>query len=181
VLPTITITCPASPQIVGVPGAFTVTPATTAAFPIQNVTVDLGDGDTRNLGQITGPTSFTKAYASEGGFTVTATVTDTNGQRGSSSCAVVVTRSQPTVTLTGPSNLAPGASGTFEVGATAQAGTSIRNVRVVDTNDGRELYNSTSGGAFTASFITPGAHTLRATATDSAGGTGSTTKVVNVP
>jgi len=181
VLPTVGITCPQGTQVVGVPGAFTVTPPANPPFPIQNVTVDLGDGDTRNLGQITGPAGFTKAYASEGGFTATATVTDTSGQRGSSSCAVVVSRSQPTVTLAGPSNLALGASGNFTVTATAQSGTTIRNVRVIDTTDGRELYNGTGGGTFSASFTTPGPHTLRATATDSAGGTGTTTHVVNVP
>ena len=100
VLPTITFsTCP-STATVGVPVAFGVTPAATPTIPLQGVTISFGDGTSRDLGQITGVTGFTKAFTSEGGYTVTATVTDTFGQRGTSSCSVVVSKSAtPTITF----------------------------------------------------------------------------------
>lgn len=179
VLPTVTMDCPTTTQFIGVPGSFTARPPTTAgAFPIQNVTVDLGDGTSRNLGQITGPTSFTKAYGAEGGYTVTATVTDTIGQRGSSSCTVVVTRSAaPSVTLThtsAPANA--GVAESFTVAATGGQGASTIRVTL---QDGTVIYSG-GGGSFVYTFPTAGTAVLTATATDAVGNTGTTQAIVIV-
>ncbi len=182
VLPIVPITCPTAAQVVGVPGAYTVTPPATSTFPIQNVTVDFGDGTSRNLGQITGVTTFSKTYTAEGGYTVTATVTDTSGQRGTSSCAVVVNRSQPTVVLvhnTGPA-FAAGTPETFTVTATA-AGPPITSVTVTRSDTTTPVYSSTGSGSFTTTFATSGTYILTASATDATGSTGTTTFVVVVP
>lgn len=180
--PTITISGPAT-GTTGVPVTFTVTPPTSPPQPITNVTVDFGDGTSRNLGAITGATSFTKTFGSEGGYTVTATATDASGGRGSSSTGIVVTTSNPGATLTGPATLAINTSGTFTVGATANTvGTTIRSVVVVDLDNGdRELYRATTGGTFSASFNATGNHRLEARVTDSAGSTSTARHQVNVP
>jgi PKD domain-containing protein len=184
VLPTIGITCPAT-AFTNTPAAYTVTPPATSAFPVQNVTVDFGDGTSRDLGQITGPTSFTKTYTRADGYTVTATVTDTNGQRGSSSCAVIVTSRQPTVTLqhTSPP-VNPNTLESFSVTATPapNGGSAITNVRVIRTDTGQELYNAGGSGSFSAPAGNPGtSYTLEATATDASGSTGTTTFTMTVP
>ena len=185
VLPTIQIACPAGGAFTNTPAAYTVTPPTTSSFPIQNVTVDFGDGTSRNLGQITGPTSFTKTYTKPDGYTVTATVTDTNGQRGSSSCAVIVTSRQPSVTLSHTSPpVNPNTLESFSVTATPapNGGSAITNVRVIRTDTGQELYNAGGSGSFGALAGNPGtSYTLEATATDASGATGTTTFTMTVP
>jgi PKD repeat protein len=72
----------------GVPVTFTVTPA--AGANIQNVRVDFGDGNSRNLGSIAGPQTVATTYCSPGNYTATATVTDAAGGTGSLSTSVIV-------------------------------------------------------------------------------------------
>ena len=185
VLPTIGIACPTAAQFTNTPGVYTVTPPATSAFPIQNVTVDFGDGTSRNLGQITGPTSFTKAFTAAGGYSVTATVTDTSGQRGTSSCAVIVTTRQPTVTLSHTSPpVNPNTSESFSVTATPApgGGSAITNVRVTRSDTGQEVYNQGGSGSFSVIVGNSGtSFTLEATATDASGSTGTTSFLVTVP
>ena len=56
--PTLTITVPATPPSAGLPASFTfaVTAAATNGSAIRNVTVDWGDGQTQDLGVVTGST-----------------------------------------------------------------------------------------------------------------------------
>jgi hypothetical protein len=183
VLPTILFTtCPATANA-GQPAAFTVTPPANPTFPIQNVTVDFGDGTSRNLGQITGPTSFTKAFDSPGGYTVTATVTDTSGQRGTSSCAVIVGRAgSPTVQTAKvlPGNAKAGRVDAYTVTATAAAGgPPIVNVRVT-LQDGTVLYNASGSGSFTWTPASAGTAVLTSVATDAAGNQGNHILVLTV-
>lgn len=180
-LPTITFsTCPGT-ATVGVPVAFAVTPAANPAIPLQDVTVSFGDGSSRDLGQITGPTAFTKSFGAEGGYTVTATVTDTAGQRGSSSCAVIVSRgTAPTVTFTQTSTSGTATIGvpeSFTISATPANGLSIRQVVVTIDRNGQEVYNSTSGGAFATDRVQNG-DVLTARVVDSAGNTTTSQLVV---
>ncbi|MDO8677569.1 MAG: Ig-like domain-containing protein [Acidobacteriota bacterium] len=183
VLPTIGITCPTATQNTGVPGSYTVTPPPTSTFPIQNVTVDFGDGTTRNLGQITGPTGFTKTYTTDGGFSVTAVVTDTAGQRGSSSCSVIVTTSKPTVSLSNTSPITANSSEGFTVTATPSgSGSPIASVTVTRSDTGAIVYTGSGSGSFTTTTGASGTtFTLNASATDASGATGTTSFVVNVP
>lgn len=179
-LPTVAFTCPTGTQNVGLPGSFTVTPPANPAIQIQNITVDFGDGTSRNLGVPTGQTSFTKAYGSEGGYTATATITDVAGQRGTSSCSVIVGRAaSPTITFSQTSSTAtpatPAVPESFSVNATAASGLTIRSI-VVRRANGEVLYSGSGGGSFAAS-VTAG-DVLTATATDSADNTSTSQLVV---
>lgn len=183
-LPTVAITIPTGAvPTVGIPLSFTVTLPATLTAPLQNVFIEFGDGDSLNLGAISGSAGFTHTYNQEGGFTVRATAVDVLGQRGTSSIAFVVTRSIPGVTLTAtPSS---GAVGTqvfsFTVGATAAAGApQIVSVQVVIEGTGQVVYSATAGGTFTRSFGAAGVYVLRATATDRSGAVGTASTSVTV-
>lgn len=182
-LPTLaSFTCPATLNT-NVAGSFSVTPPSNPAIPISNITVDFGDGSSRNLGTPTGPTSFAKAYGSEGNYTAIATITDAQGQRGSSSCSVIVSRSNPpTITTfaqtsnTSPPAVAGGPAESFNIQATAAAGLTIRSV-VVTKQDGEVLYDQPSGGTFATSRVNNG-DILTARVTDSAGNVATSQLVV---
>lgn len=127
--PTVSITASASTGSVGVPISFTVTPALTPPQPITDVTVDFGDGGTRSLGVISSAATVVRSYAAEGTYTVTATVTDQSGGRGSATTQVAIGRAAaPSVTLfsqtTGTTNGA--GSKTFTITVAAATGLSIR-------------------------------------------------------
>jgi PKD repeat protein len=86
---TITVTVNAAATVVfgafsanptaGVPvtTTLTITPSTGSA--IRNVVVNFGDGRTQTLGAVSGPVPLSHTYRSSGTFSVTATVTDSNG------------------------------------------------------------------------------------------------------
>ena len=183
VLPTVTIAIPTGAvPTVGIPLSFTVTLPATLTAPIQNVFIEFGDGDSLNLGAVSGSAGFTHTYNQEGGFTVRATAVDVLGQRGTSSIAFVVTRSVPGVTLTAaPSSAAIGAVVTFTVSATAAAGApQIVSVQVVNETTGQVVYSATAGGTFTRSFGGTGTYVFRATATDRSGAVGTASTSVTI-
>lgn len=184
-LPTVTITLSPAAQnpTVGIPVSFSVAlPTTALSAPLQNVFIEFGDGDSLNLGPITGATGFTHTYNVEGGFTVRATAVDVTGQRGTSSIAFVVTRSVPGVTLTAaPSSALVAAPITFTVGATAAEGApQIVSVQVVIEGTGQVVYSATAGGSFSRSFGAAGVYVLRATATDRSGAVGTASTSVTI-
>lgn len=178
--PTITLTASSNIGSVGVPISFTVTPASNPPQPITNVTVEFGDGTSRNLGVISGPTTVAKTYTAEGTYTAVATVIDQSGQRGNGTTQVVIGRTaSPTITFTQTSSTTPPATPatpeTFSVSAASStSGITIRSIVVTRAN-GDVLYNGSGGGSFAAA-VTAG-DVLTATATDSAGNT-STSQIV---
>lgn len=181
--PTITISTTSATGSVGVAMSFTVTPALTPPQPITNVTVDFGDGTSRNLGVISSATTIAKTFRSEGTFTVIATVTDQSGQRGTGTTQVVIGRSSaPTITtFSQTSNVTPpavsgGPAETFSVVVSAGTGLSIRSV-VVTKHDGEELFNSTTGGTFATTRVSAG-DILTLRVTDSAGNAATSQLVV---
>lgn len=181
--PTISITASASTGSVGVPISFTVTPASAPPQPITDVTVDFGDGTTRSLGVISSAATLVRSFATEGTYTVTATVTDQSGGRGNATTQVVIGRaSAPSVTAfsqtTGTGNGA--GTKTFTMTVAAATGLSIRSVVVTSTTGTPStVYSGTSGGTFT--FTTSGVSQgsiLTATVTDSAGSVATSQLVV---
>jgi hypothetical protein len=182
-LPTVGFTCPTGTQTVGVAGTFTVTPPSNPPVPIANITVDFGDGTSRSLGTPTGTTSFAKAYGSEGAFTATATITDTAGQTGSSSCVTTVgTRvspNAPTVTLTFSAPVEAGVPETFTVTGTPASGGAAISSNQVRLSDGTLMYSGPNG-QFAYTFPASGTYTVIATTTDASGASGSTQTVVTV-
>jgi adhesin/invasin len=183
-LPIAAITSSTTNPTVGVPVAFSVAPPATSAAPLQNVIVDFGDGSPNLvLGAITGATGFTHTFGSEGGFTVTATAIDVNGLRGTSSVAIVVTRSLPGVTITAaPPSVVVGAAVTFTVivAAPPAGAPAITSVQVVQVNSGQVVFSGTAGGSFIRTFGAPGIYTFQATVTDRTGSVGTSSVSVNV-
>lgn len=180
--PTVTIAAAGSTYVVGVPVAFTVTPSAVAtANPIQSVVVDFGDGTSQTLNGITGPFGLTHTYDRANGYTVTATATDINGQRGVSSIAIVVSRLLPTVTLTTnpASGINVGEQVAFTIAAApATGGPPLSAVQA--TIDGVVVFSSSAGGTFVRSFGAAGTYVVEVTATDTAGSTGRTSTAIVV-
>lgn len=172
----------------GSPVAITITPdapANGSPRQIASVRVDFGDGITQTLSNVTGPVGLTHTYRNAGGYTITATATDVNGNTSISSKAIVIGfESIPTVTISLTKNPVPAADkglAFFTVKADpATGGAPIRNVRVT-LADGTVLYDGTGGGSFSYKFPPSGGnYIVRATTTDAAGATANTSTVVVV-
>jgi len=107
VLPTLAFGAisPANPtegQIVTIPLTVTTTGATDT---FQNVTVTFGDGASQPLGPLTGSTSVSHAYTSDGVYTVTATGVSASGDRTQAVTQVPVSQQTPIgLTLTATPN-----------------------------------------------------------------------------
>ena len=86
---TITVTVNAAATVVfgafsanptaGVPVTTTLTVTPSEGSAIRNVVVNFGDGRTQTLGAVSGAVPLSHTYRSSGTFSVTATVTDSNG------------------------------------------------------------------------------------------------------
>lgn len=117
---------------------------------------------------------FSKSTLSVGTHIITATATDLRGLQGSASVTIVVTENTgPVVTITGPSD-----GSSFGIGYNivftgtaldAQDGDRTSSLRWTSSIDG----SIGSKGIFSKSTLSAGVHTITATATDSAGETGS--------
>lgn len=131
--PTLLITPPATGLTVGLPGTFTfaVTAAATNGSPIRDVTVSWGDGQSQDLGAVTGTISVTHVYRSAGSFVVVGNVIDSSGNPVSTATAVTVIPPVLTLTITPPATL-PSANlpANFTFAATAPAGDAVRNVSI---------------------------------------------------
>ncbi len=84
----VTITASPASGPVSTVFSFVVTPSTGSS--VENMRVEFGDGSSVDLGPITGATSVTKRYASEGSYTVRAVQTNSNGSTGSGEVIVTV-------------------------------------------------------------------------------------------
>lgn len=181
--PTVTFSTPTpSSPVVGSPIAVTLTPAVaTTSAPIQSVLIEWGDGQTQQLGAITGPVGLTHTYSRAGGYTITATATDINGQRGVSSVALVVADAPlPTVTMTATPNPVPQPGLTTITVMASTTGSPIRSVVVRNVTSGEVIYSGTGSGTFSYRFGGSGTYTLSATVTDALGNQGVTSTVVIV-
>ncbi len=58
--------------------------------PVKNVRIDFGDGDSANLGAVSGQTSATHVYDEDDSYTVRVTVTDTANQTTSQAIVIIV-------------------------------------------------------------------------------------------
>jgi len=179
--PTLTITPPATAPSAGLPSSFTfavAVPATNGSA-IRSVIVNWGDGQTQDLGVVTGSANVSHIYRSTGIFDIVGTVTDSFGNVVRSSISVSINpRPQPTVSITASTtNPTAGTDMAFtaSVAAAANTGTVIRSVSV-DFGDGTP---KTELGAVTGTTIslhhvyqTGGTYNVVLTATDSNGGVG---------
>jgi adhesin/invasin len=173
--------------VVGVPEPITVTAAAGAnnSSPrqIETVTIEFGDGTVETRNNVTGPVAFTHVYGRDGGYTIVARAVDVNGNTGVASKALVVSRSQPTATLTAPASVdmsdTGGVAG-FTIAASSAVGQPPVQSVVVRLGDGTVIYSASSGGSFTYQFGATGTYAVNATVTDQAGGVATSSAVVRV-
>lgn len=97
---------PAAP-VVGQPVSvtLTITPNATTGSSIRNVVVNFGDGQSQNLGAVSGAVPLSHTYNSQGTYTLTATVTDSNGDTFTGIAQIGVTaKPTPSVALAATPN-----------------------------------------------------------------------------
>jgi PKD repeat protein len=158
---------------------------TSAPRQIQTLDLDFGDGTVETRSNVTGSVSFIHTYNQVRGYTLTARAVDVNGNTGFASHAIVVSRSVLTVTLTAPTTPVDfsdtGGVVGFTVAVTPPAAGQppVQSV-VVRLGDGTVIYSGSSGGSFTYQFPAVGTYAVNATATDTAGGTGTNSAIVRV-
>ena len=182
--PTVTIDSDGA-AVVGVPEPITVTAAAGAnnSSPrqIQTVTVEFGDGTAETRNNVTGPVAFTHVYGREGGYTIIARAVDVSGNTGVASKALIVSRSQPTVTVT-PSDSTPQVNQVIGFTVAAQPGTNGPPIQswTAFVNGTQVSSGSGSSGAFFHTFTAQGTYLVEVQATDSAGGVGRSQQFLTV-
>ena len=180
--PTVAISGCTAAQSVGVAVNCTITPTvSTGGAPIQNLTVNWGDGSGEQPLGGTGATSASHVYTAPGTYTMTAATTDLNSQRGTASLALVVSRVLPNVVLTLPSP-STGTVGVPVAMSIAPASTQTQLITgvVIDFGDGtsRTFGQLTSAQGFTKTYTSAGGFTVSATATDASGQQGTTSQAI---
>jgi len=186
--PTLTITPPATAPSAGLPASYTFVVALPAAngSAIRNVTVNWGDGQTQDLGILTGTANVSHVYRSSGTFDIVGTVTDSFGNVVRNSISVSVNpKPQPVVSITATTpNPIAGVDMTFtaSIAPVAGNGTVIQSASV-NFDDG----TTTALGAVTGTSIAlhhvyaeSRTYTVTLTATDSNGGVGTAVTTVFV-
>ncbi len=180
--PTLTCTAPTAGFSVGVAVNCTINPTglSTGGAAIRNVTVNWGDGSGEQpQGNVTTATTISHTYSSPSIYTVTASATDINGQRGTAVATVVVQRILPALTLTVPTTGTVGVAVAMSVAPTATQAQPITSV-VIDFGDGttRTLGSLSSAQGFTKTYGSQGGYTVTATGTDASGQQGSTSSAI---
>lgn len=95
-VPSVTLSASPTTPAAGTAVTFTIgVSSDPGASPIQNVRLSFGDGESVNLGAVSGQTTASHVYDDPGAYTVTATVTDVSGGRVSQSLVIVVTEAAP--------------------------------------------------------------------------------------
>jgi hypothetical protein len=187
--PTLVITPPTTAPTVGLGALFTfvATAATTNGSAIRNVSVNWGDGQTQDLGALTGTAAVSHTYRTAGTFTITATIVDGFGNNSVVSTAVTVNPSTLSLTITPPTTLpSAGLPATFTIGVgTLPAGDAVRNIHL-DWGDGtaNDLGAISANTSVTHVYKAAGNYSVTGTLTATSGNviTNSTTiTVIPVP
>jgi regulation of enolase protein 1 (concanavalin A-like superfamily) len=174
--PSATLTGPANGAAFTAPATIALT--ATASDPDGTVArVDFYNGSTLLGSDATAPYAFTWSNVATGTYSLRATAVDNAGASGSSAVATVTVTAAnqpPTATLTSPAN---GATSTApaSIAMTANAADANGTVARVEFYNGSTLLGSdtTAPYTFTWSSVPAGTYTLRATAVDNVGATGS--------
>jgi len=187
--PTLTITPPATAPSAGLPASYTfvVAVAATNGSAIRNVTVNWGDGQTQDLGILTGTANVSHSYRSSGTFDIVGTVTDSFGNVVRNSISVSVNpKPQPVVSITATTaNPTAGTDMTFtaSIAPVAGNGTVIQSASIDFGDDTTTPLGAVTGTAIALHHVyqTGGrAYTVTLTATDSNGGVGTAVTTVFV-
>jgi adhesin/invasin len=126
-LPTVSITPPSGTLTSDSPIVFTVTvtQAATSTAQIKEVVVDFGDGDSVNLGAMSGTTTVQHEYDNDGTFTARATATDTLGGVVSAATVIVVQEQPPLGVTINHSQFTTGGTTTVTFTATVTPATAV--------------------------------------------------------
>lgn len=171
--PTVQIVPVGNPAIGGVTNFnLTVNAAAGSGATIDDVQVDFGDGEVRDLGSISGTVPLQHVYGTGGTFVVTATARDTLGATGTGATVIVVSF---TVSL---SASVSGKIGTFTANLNP-ANTPISNF-FWDYGDGTSE-NSGTVNQRSHTYALAGTYTVTVSATATNGQTASATRAVTIP
>jgi len=183
--PVVTLEVPTT-GVVGVPVAMSISPqggssGNTSPRQLANVVVNFGDGQAQTFTNITGTTGFTHTYDRPNGYTVSATATDVAGNTGNTSKPIVISRSQPTVTVT-PSDSTPQVNQSIGFTVAAQPGTNGPPIQswTAFINGTQVSSGSGSSGAFFHTFTAQGTYLVEVQAIDSAGTVGRSQQFLTV-
>jgi PKD repeat protein len=183
--PTLVITPPTTAPSSGLPATFTFVTTVPAAngSAIRNVTVRWGDGQTQDLGALTGTAVVAHVYRTPGTYAITATVTDSFGNSSVVSTAVIVNPAILALTITPPATLpSAGLPASFTIGVgTLPPGDAVRNVHL-EWGDGSSLDLGSISANTTVSHVyrTAATYTVTGILTDTAGNTVSNATSVTV-
>jgi len=176
----------------GVPSVSIISPAEGSTFNVKESITFSGTASDPEDGDLTGGLSWTSSIdgpigtggsfstaLSEGQHTITASVTDSEGNVGSVSVNVIVVNDAPAVSILQPSDGA-----TFDSGASITFEGTASDTEDGDLTDGLSWTSSFdgligTGGTFSA-FLSDGSHTITAEVTDSGGKTGSVSIKITV-
>jgi PKD repeat protein len=170
--PTVTISATPSNPSVNQTVTFTISATPTTGNAITSMSIDFGDGETRNLPG--NATTVQHVYTTSGSKQVTATATDTSGASGSASTVIVVgTTSGPTASFTVNPSSGP-ITTNFQFDASASTGTGLN----YQWNFGDGMFGS--GVTTSHTYATTGTKTITLTVTDNQGRTATATRQVTV-
>jgi hypothetical protein len=130
---TVTITPPSNPPSAGLPAVFTfVVTIPTGGNPVRELRVNWGDGDSQNLGAVSGSQAASHVYEAAGSYVVTATLVDVAGisQTVSSSVTVIPVPRPGVVVTPTPQSIAAGGTISFRIDITAPPGIGIINTTI---------------------------------------------------
>ncbi len=165
----ITITPPSSLQA-GQPGSFTV--GVSSSANVVNVSVDWGDGGSISLGAISGSTTVSHTYNTDGAYTVTATATDSAGNHESVSTVTTVLAAPPVQVTLQASSTQPVTGQTVTFTATTGTLPAGAVIQRYDWNFGDGATTSTTSGAATHIYSSTGPKDISVTVVLSNGATG---------
>lgn len=192
-VPTLVITPPTTPPSAGLPAAFTfaVTVPAQNSCAVRSVTVNWGDGDSQDLGAITGNAVISHVYPEAMAtrtYTVSGTVSDACGNTSTVSTSVsVIPVASPTIIITPsvPANPSPTVRVTFQIQVTPPTGVIITSAQISFVAGGPA---QTLGGLTGTTTVThdygpteKGPQTVTVTVRDSLDRATSAQTTINVP
>ena len=157
----------------------TVNPAASGGLPIQNVTVNYGDGSSDNLGSVSGTISVQHVYDDEGSYTPTVTAVDSSGQSVSASTVIFV---QPLLVSVSASKGTPGVT-TTPVTLTANVSPAGSSIASYSWTFGDGTSQTTSSATTSHNYPNAPARTynVRVVARTSTGHSAAGTTTVTIP
>ncbi len=171
--PVVTIQPVGNPAIGGVTNfTLSVNPAAGSGAAIDDVQVDFGDGDVKDLGAVTGTVQLQHVYTTGGTYVVTASARDTLGQTGTGVSVIVVSFTMSMSTSRS------GSTGTFTANVNP-ANTPISNF-FWNFGDGTSQ-NTGSTNQISHTYALAGTYTVNVSATSTNGQTASATGTIVIP